>query len=223
MAQFESLLPSLIPQIMNIEEADTTIGEPCECGTHGAIREVQCRNCFQYAASCKACFISAHRNNPFHWAEVWDSELGFFKRHNLSALGHHLHLGHNGKPCDQALPDIGFEAMADTGPHALRIHFCGHFPDWPENPAPGEKLEKIGDRVVQLLNAGLFPCSFTEPKSAVAFSVLRHLEIFRAESKISTFDYCGALKRLSDNAFTVDVPVSGIYSSCSPHLNAPPV
>ncbi|KAK6985230.1 CxC2 domain-containing protein, partial [Favolaschia claudopus] len=60
--------------------------------------------------------------------------------------------------------------------------------------------------VAQLLDAGLFPCSFTEPKSAIAFSVLRRFEILHVESKVPAFDFYGALRRTSDNAFTVDVP-----------------
>ncbi|KAJ6545752.1 hypothetical protein B0H19DRAFT_955848 [Mycena capillaripes] len=180
-----------------MEEADATIGTPCRCGST-ALREVQCRNCIQYEASCKQCFIVAHRNNPFHWAEVWDAEKGFFVRSNLSGLGHHLHLGHNGGECSKAMPDIGFEVMANTGAHSLRLRCCGHF-----TTNPGEK---IGDRVAQLLRAGLFPCSFSEPKSAITFSALRQFEIFSAESKVAAFDYCGALRRLSDNAFTASVP-----------------
>lgn len=192
------LAPHLMKSIINVEEADATIGTPCSCGSGS--REVQCRDCLQYAASCRKCFVSAHRNNPFHWAEVWDELKGFFVRTNLSGLGHHLHLGYNGGDCDKASADIGFEIMANTGVHSLRLCFCGHF-----KQKPGEK---IVDRVAQLLRAGLFPCSFSEPKSAIAFSTLRQFEILSAESKVSAFDYCGALRRLSNNAFTAEVPVS---------------
>ncbi|KAJ7743476.1 hypothetical protein DFH07DRAFT_964111 [Mycena maculata] len=66
--------------------------------------------------------------------------------------------------------------------------------------------EKIGDRVAQLLNARLFPCTFSEPKSAITFNALKQFQIHHLESKVAAFDYCGSLRRLSDNAFTSSVP-----------------
>ncbi|KAJ7027283.1 hypothetical protein C8F04DRAFT_1267195 [Mycena alexandri] len=131
-------------------------------------------------------------------AEVWDREQGFFRRHNLSALGHHLQLGHNGKPCPNPLADVAFEVTAETGVHALRIHFCG---DWPD-----DSTDEVGDKVAQLLNARLFPCTFTQTASAITFNALKQIQLHHLESKVAAFDYCGSLRRLSDNAFTESVP-----------------
>ncbi|KAK6966548.1 hypothetical protein R3P38DRAFT_2816040 [Favolaschia claudopus] len=87
---------------------------------------------------------------------------------------------------------------ASTGPQSVELLVCGHTTQAAEDELPS--------RVAQLLDAGLFPCSFTEPKSAIAFSVLRRFEILHVESKVPAFDFYGALRRTSDNAFTVDVP-----------------
>ncbi|KAJ7156651.1 hypothetical protein C8R46DRAFT_1114780 [Mycena filopes] len=132
-------LPAIAAQILEANNADAAMGSPCPCGrkepisvdegeteTGGevSICEVQCHNCTQYAASCKTCFIEAHRNNPFHWAKVWDAALGIFRRHNLSALGHHLQLGHHGKACLNPLAAIGvFLHLAQ--PHGWRIICVG--------------------------------------------------------------------------------------------------
>ncbi|KAF8127298.1 hypothetical protein K438DRAFT_1646519, partial [Mycena galopus ATCC 62051] len=187
------------------------MGTPCACRRKeaviedgvetkkDAICEVQCHNCTQYPASCKQCFVDAHQTNPFHWAEVWDDKQGFFRRHNLSALGHHLQLGHNGGPCANSMADVPFVVTAETGVHALRIRFCG---DWPTDPK-----ERIGNHVTQLLNARLFPCSFEETASAITFNTLKQFQIHHLESKVAAFDYCGSLRRLTDNAFTPSVPV----------------
>ncbi|KAJ7092208.1 hypothetical protein C8R44DRAFT_750322 [Mycena epipterygia] len=155
-------------------------------------RNTQCR-----AARVSWCFLNAHRNNPFHWAEVWDTAQGFFVRHNLSALGQPLQLGHHGGPCNYATPPMVFEITAETGPQALQIQFCGHW------KADGTK---VVDRVDQLLNARLFPCTWTETQSAVTFNALKQFQLHHLESKVAAFDYCGSLRRLSDNSFTASVP-----------------
>jgi hypothetical protein len=193
------LLPNIMTRVINTEEADPLIGSPCRCNS-GDAREVQCRDCYQYEASCVKCFAHSHRNNPFHWANVWQTEKGFFQRTTLSNLGYPLHLGHNGDVCGSPKSEVGFIVVAETGPQALRLKFCGH--------KDGD--EKLDHRVAQLLDARLFPCSFTEPKSAIAFNVLRQFQILHMESKIAAYDYCGSLRRMSDNVFTMSVPVSAI-------------
>ncbi|KAJ6466512.1 hypothetical protein DFH09DRAFT_956689 [Mycena vulgaris] len=198
MAQFMERLPYLTRKVL-ADEADAAMGTPCPCAT-GAICEVQCRNCMQYAASCRACFIATHRNNPFHWAEVWDESKGFFVRHNMSALGQPLQLGHHGNRCAFPTKPMVFEIIAETGPQALNIQFCGHFKE------AGDEGKQLVDRVDQLLNARLFPCTFEETQSAVTFNALKQFQLHHLESKVAAFDYCGALRRLSDNTFTASVP-----------------
>lgn len=184
----------IIKQVIEAEEADADVTLLCPCKS-GELRDVQCHNCIQYPASCKACFAQAHVNNPFHWAKVWDANAGHFRSFDLSALGYPLRIGHHGQACEHATAPVRFEVFADTGPHALLIQFCGHF-------------DKVGNKVDQLLEARLFPCSFDDTKSAIVFNVLRQFQILHLESKIAAFDYCGALRRLADNSFTETVPVS---------------
>ncbi|KAJ7025262.1 hypothetical protein C8F04DRAFT_1269385 [Mycena alexandri] len=193
--EFMKLLPYLASKVLALE-ADTAMGSPCPCGRTKAfvdeegnaiegepfVCEVQCHNCVQYVASCKACFIDAHKTNPFHWAEVWDHDLGFFRRW--------------GTTCNWGT--TGSHVTVETGVHALRIHFCG---DW-----PADSTDEVGDKVAQLLNAWLFPCTFTQTVSAITFNALKQFQLHHLESKVAAFDYCGSLRRLSDNAFTESVP-----------------
>ncbi|KAK6974176.1 hypothetical protein R3P38DRAFT_2434873, partial [Favolaschia claudopus] len=81
-------------------EADPGCGLPCACEREGHIASVQCHDCTSYRLSCAECFITTHINPPFHWAEVWDFEQEFFVRHNISALGHTIQLGHHGGACE---------------------------------------------------------------------------------------------------------------------------
>ncbi|KAJ7449748.1 hypothetical protein B0H11DRAFT_1743513, partial [Mycena galericulata] len=196
-AQFMDRVPYLTSKILESDEADASMGSPCACGTPTAVREVKCFNCSQAEPSCKSCFVAAHLNNPFHWAEVWDLDLGCFVRHTISALGAPFQLGHHGKPCGNAPPPMGFKITAETGIHALQIQFCGHW---------GTEGRPTLDRVDQLMDARLFPCTFAEPKSAITFNALKQFQIHHLEGKGAAFDYCGALRRLSDNSFTASVP-----------------
>ncbi|KAF7341420.1 CxC2 domain-containing protein [Mycena venus] len=59
--------------------------------------------------------------------------------------------------------------------------------------------------MAQLLNARLFPCTFKDIKSAITFNALKQFQIHHLESKVVAMDYCGSLRRLTDNAFTASV------------------
>ncbi|KAJ7838667.1 hypothetical protein B0H14DRAFT_2588497, partial [Mycena olivaceomarginata] len=201
-AEFEEQMAYLSRKILTVNEADPAMGQPCPCGRkelkdivdNGAVIqvekqalcEVQCHNCTLYAASCKLCFAEAHRTNPFHWAEVWDHQAGFLRRHNLTALGYPLELGHMGTVCKNRLASVPFVVTAETGVQRLDISFCGE--------------------AGQLLNARLFPCTFKDIESAITFNALKQFQIHHLESKVAAMDYCGSLRRLTDNAFTASVP-----------------
>ncbi|KAJ7695551.1 hypothetical protein B0H14DRAFT_2650538 [Mycena olivaceomarginata] len=203
-AEFEEQMAYLSRKILTVNEADPAMGQPCPCGRkelkdivdNGAVIqvekqalcEVQCHNCTLYAASCKLCFAEAHRTNPFHWAEVWDHQAGFLRRHNLTALGYPLELGHMGTVCKNRLASVPFVVTAETGVQRLDISFCGEV-------IQGE--DGLGDRLAQLLNARLFPCTFKDIESAITFNALK---------TVAAMDYCGSLRRLTDNAFTASVP-----------------
>src|SRR5262249_7620201 len=84
LSDFEEHLDDLLRQMI-AHEASADIGSPCSC--NNGIRTTQCRDCTQYRSSCSKCFLEAHRCMPFHWAYVWDDDLGFFERKDFSALG----------------------------------------------------------------------------------------------------------------------------------------
>ena len=59
------------------------------------------------------------------------------------------------------------------------------------------------------MHARLFPASTRDPRTAFSFNVLKHFHLHNLESKKAAYDYLGAIRRLTDNAFTADVAVSG--------------
>jgi hypothetical protein len=177
---------------------DHNIGTPCDCGT--GIREVRCANCKAYKLSCRTCYVNTHRNEPFHWALLWDKKEGFFARCDRSVLnvpGSTLQLGHHGHSCPRPASDhdLLFTVVDDNGVHGTRIRFCAC-----------DGLINV-DKADQLLDADLFPSTMTDPKSAFTFDVLNRYQKHHFQSKCSAYDFYGALQRLTDNVFTHQVPV----------------
>lgn len=171
-------------------EADASIGTLCHCGI--GTRTIQCHDCVEYEASCDLCFIKAHRNTPFHWAEVWDEKKGFFQRKDISMLGHVIQFGHKGMACPSPAETVNLIVLHNNGVHATRVSFCSC---------------KRVDRVEQLMRARLFPATPTQPETAFSFAVLKEFHLHHLESAKGAYDYEGALRRLTDNAFTLNVPV----------------
>jgi len=60
----------------------------------------------------------------------------------------------------------------------------------------------------QLIEAGLFPSTLDQPTTAFTFEVLRNFERHALASKKSAYDYCDALRKLTDSAFPQNVSVS---------------
>ncbi|KAF8074505.1 hypothetical protein FPV67DRAFT_1725303 [Lyophyllum atratum] len=190
---FQNEMPRLL-QLLLAQEADISIGSTCPC--HRGPRTTQCRDCLLYHASCTDCFIDAHRTQPTHWAYVWDSEKGFFIRRDISTLrenGYAIHFGHHGDPCPNPATDtdILFHIIDTNGIHNTKVRFCLCF------GAPG--------RWEQLMSMRLFPATLRRPTTAFTFNVLKQFHLHHLESKESAYDFIGALRRLTDNAFAHQV------------------
>src|ERR1700753_3076351 len=175
--------------------------EVCICG--GGKRLVQCRDCFQYQTSCAQCFITSHRNLPLHWAFVWDLTRKHFMKRDYTSLTDDctIQLGHEDstKPafCDGSITSHQFTIVHSNGVHTTRIRFCG--------------CAAAGDKVTQLMQSHLFPATPLDPRTAFTFSVLKDFHMHNLQSKCGAFDFMLSLRRLTNNVFTDQVPVSVIH------------
>jgi hypothetical protein len=203
---FMGAAPKLQDLIM--DQYDNTFAhEQCACGR--GKRLVRCHDCFQHPTTCAHCFIEQHRRMPFHWALVWDeSKLYFTKRDYAAVLDDDqaVQLGHSDEYelCEGAHSSVKFYVVHTNGIHASRFRFC----------------ECLGapDKVTQLLHARLFPATLDQPKTAFTFTILKQFSMHNIQSKCGAFDFMLSLRRLTDNKFTEDVPVSPIHYYCSFHL-----
>ncbi|KAJ7018652.1 hypothetical protein C8F04DRAFT_1198692 [Mycena alexandri] len=179
-------------------EANKLFGTPCACAREHHICEVVCHDCTEYRPSCRSCFVELHRNNPFHWAEIWSTEKGFLERHDLSRVleGQAVSFGHYGHECAKAKAEehkMLFTIADDNGIHGTSVRFC--------------RCGSAGvDRCQQLLDARIFPCTLDGPCSGIMFNCMKKFQLLSLESKIAAYNYVGSLSRVTDNSFTETVP-----------------
>ncbi|KAE9384478.1 hypothetical protein BT96DRAFT_790747, partial [Gymnopus androsaceus JB14] len=140
------------------------------------------------------CWITAHKHQPLHWANVW-CDAGYFVCQDISTFQdeYGILLGHNGNSCPKASKPLLMSLVDLTGVHATKVTFCqcngGPFNKW-----------------CQLFEANLFPATVQQPQTAFTFSLLHHWQITMLQSKITAYHYLRSLHCLMDNVFTGNVP-----------------
>ncbi|KAG1726701.1 uncharacterized protein EDB91DRAFT_1330919 [Suillus paluster] len=160
--------------------------------------EYQCEDCLGSELYCTTCILSAHVRHPLHRLQRWNSQ--YFEQTSLKTLGLRIQLGHTtGQKClnPQRAFNDDFVIVDTRGIHEVALDFC--------NCATAES------HVQQLLRISWFPSTTSDPKMAATFSVLEQYHLLSFESKISTYEFYHALRRMSDN--TGLLPVKDRYES----------
>lgn len=184
------------------------------CTKDGVYR---CHSCMGEPLFCTHCCRTVHSHMPFHRISQWTG--GFFEHTSLTKIGLEIHLGHQGKPCPQVtdewydtddegdnftegqwvplVNDPRTTTVVDTsGLHSLMIRFC-----------------RCADALspdMQLFRTGLFPASFTSPKTAFTFAVLDDFLLDNLECGTSAMNYYSKLRRITSSVFPHLVPVSNV-------------
>jgi hypothetical protein len=170
---------------------------------------------------CTACCRNSHKMTPFHWISQWNGT--FFQDSCLANVGLVMHLGHNGERCPSATdhldlfdgdewedeidpddaPSMSLPRLQPTkdtmvivdrsGVHRLIVTCC----ECPE--------AQTAD--IQMFRAGLFPASFSKPKTAFTFSVLNDYLLDNLECGTTAMNYYSKLRRMTSSAFPHLVPV----------------
>jgi hypothetical protein len=110
-----------------------------ECGREGNWR---CLNCFGQPLSCTECCHSDHSQAPLHCVEVWCGQ--YFSPSLRSVVGIVLYLGHDGKPCPNAVPCSENE-WEDESNDSSRDNFDDHGVADPNDvPAFNHILSSLG-------------------------------------------------------------------------------
>jgi hypothetical protein len=187
--------------------ADARTTDLCRCG-RGSACIARCVDCIQYAPSCPECFIASHHVNPLHWAEIWDTEAGFFRRYDICSIpgtSYSIPLGHNGSRCKWASETFLVNLVDLGGIHATRVQYCVCRSDW------------RNEKAQQLLRAGFFPATPDLPQTAFSFQLLKH---FHNHPQI-LYEFAEGLWRTTNNAFTSKVPVHALLRLLSYYAYSP--
>ena len=175
-------------------ESSAWIDSPCgSCKrTTGVVR---CDECLAGPLTCQECFVNHHKSMPFHWAHVWNRR--YFEKCSFADLGGILCLGHGGLPCDNAYPNptpSDITIAHTNGVHRARVLFCECF--------------RAAEHWKQLIQHRIFPATLTKPKMAFTIKLLKLCHSLSLGSKAVMYDVSTILRRLTDDAFHMDVPVS---------------
>lgn len=174
------------------QETEVNAGGRCSsCGEEKSAM-YRCRECFLAPAVCSKCIVKRHQLQPLHKIQVWTGL--YFDEHTLHALGLVMYLGHDGAPCPVPFEVKEMVILHTNGIHRCSVQFCNC-----SNSTPNFQ---------QLVISRLFPATLKCPATAFTFDLLETFHQLALSSKITSYDYFDALKKLTNAAFPQDVEVS---------------
>lgn len=112
----------------------------------------------------------------------------------MQALGYILHLNHVGGVCPIESEPLNTTIIDHNGLHQVHIRYC--------------KCERapLGDKRVQLLRAGLYPATVTDPATCAMFGVLEEYHLLNLTGGLNVYDFVGALERSTDPLRVEHIP-----------------
>ncbi|KAG2053969.1 hypothetical protein BDR06DRAFT_884939 [Suillus hirtellus] len=163
---------------------------------------------------CIKCCQDKHRRLPFHKISKWNRS--FFKVTSLMKINMKFHLGHSGLPCPcfkdiqewkdldeptcklssdySAILELPFlhtkectTVIDKSSVHSLLIRYC--------------KCPNATTLDRQLFAMGMFPASFSWPKSAFTYLVLDSFLLDNLECGTSAMKYYSKLRRMTSSIF----------------------
>jgi hypothetical protein len=200
MATFEEHHRQAFEEDLISAYADDRVFLDCACG-RGGKRSTRCTDCCQYPPRCSSCFIEKHINLITHHAEVWNYRLNFFEGHTITAIpgsSYIISLGHDSHPCPAARDkDIFLVLLVDLNSiHRVKISYCAC-----ANDGVGGSWRATKAR--QLLRAGFFPASWSDPEITFSTCVLKHFHYYPQ----TAYQFMDGLQRATNAAFPAEVPV----------------
>lgn len=163
---------------------------------------IRCLDCDNTTLSCIACTLQQHQNQPLHRIHRWNGS--YYEQDSLARLGLIISLGHIGNTCPSQNLLSGPQlvtVMDITGLHYVRIGWCRCF----SGPSHSS----------QLFALGWIPATLSRPTTAFTFRVMKHFQMLSHVARMTPWDFCIAIQRLTDNIEPEELPVSQIlWSIC---------
>jgi len=173
------------------------------CGACGKEEgQYRCLDCYGENWWCRPCLTKSHSHHPFHRPQQWKD--GSFEKVSLCDLGYVLVLGCSSSPscCSEDGGLFGDRRMDLVHVNGVFEH-CVRFCKCPDASSEHE----------QLFVHRLFPSTFDRPKTAFTLDVLDYFGIDAMECKTSAQSFFQKLRRVTNNAFPDEVPVSSLLAA----------
>ena len=169
------------------------------CAENKSVDLYRCRRCFHTPQYCESCIISSHSRNPHHGIERWDRVRRIWMSTNIGELGAIIYLGHAGAQCPSIVPRVrDMTIVHEGGVHKFSVRFC--------------TCDSTAKDHVQLLEARLWPATWSIPSTAFSFGVLEQFQLLSVKCTISAHDFFAYLSAATDSDFPADVTVCVIRS-----------
>jgi CxC2 like cysteine cluster associated with KDZ transposases len=203
--QFLTHKTAYLHDLLNLERPPTDLF----CSSCGDVEATfRCLDCYGPHWWCQQCLLHSHNRHPFHRPQQWKD--GSFNNVSLSALGFVFNLGHSssGRSCQDDGNLFGDRRM-------VLIHVNGVF----EHCVRFCRCQGAASEHTQLFSHRLFSSTFERPETAFTLDVLEYYGIDAMECKTSAQSFFQKLRRVTNDAFPDDVPVSYIFSVRNPSAN----
>ncbi|KAM5534229.1 hypothetical protein V8D89_012136 [Ganoderma adspersum] len=179
------------------EEEDNALHCPCCCralspalGLEGAL--FRCLDCPLSRLQCSACVLASHQARPFDRIQQWCPKHRFWDKASIPQLGFVLYLGHDGARCPSTSTRL--DGSPEHGQTTVRTLFCQ-----PECTTPQSS------QAIQLLEAGLWPATWLQPRTAITFATLETFHSLSLLAHVNVLDYMAHLEHLTDVVCAEDV------------------
>jgi len=169
------------------------------CSTCGSLEgRFRCLDCYGQHWMCQGCLVNCHAHHPFHRPQEWKD--GSFENVSLCKMGYVFVLGSSSSGCRCTDDDNMF-----GGDRQMTIvHVNGIF----EHCVRFCKCLGANSEHIQLFDHRLFSATFDRPETAFTLDVLEYYGIDAMECKTSAQSFFQKLRRVTNNAFPEEVPVS---------------
>jgi hypothetical protein len=191
--QFLNHEKSYLDHLLNLEIPPPNLS----CHSCGDVESrFRCLDCYGPHWWCQTCIVNNHSQHPFHRPQQWKE--GSFENISLCELGYVFVLGHSssGSQCPEG------DLFGDR--RMVLIHVNGVF----EHCVRFCRCRGATSEHEQLFCHRLFPSTFDRPETAFSLDVLDYYGIDAMECKTSAQSFFQKLRRVTNNAFPDEVPVS---------------
>ncbi|KAF7965392.1 hypothetical protein HWV62_44067, partial [Athelia sp. TMB] len=126
------------------------------------------------------------------FSKEWTGQ--FWRKRTLCSIGLVVQLGHAYNHCRAPDNPLEMTIIDSHGIHTIAIRFCGC------------ELALAANKCLQLLRAGWYPATMTNPQTCATIAVLEEYHLLHLKGALNVHDFIGAVSRRTDAACIATPP-----------------